>query len=77
MTKNFQQSLSPADVLNLLEVLNDDAVKTELVWTLGYLLASEANGSTSGEHVLTSELMKRIEVLAISNDEIDDQAKES
>jgi len=74
-TYNSHQLLSPGDVLALLEIVDDNAVKIELVWTLSYILASLSNDPRAEEHVLTVEIIKKINVLAINNVEISDEVK--
>ena len=63
-------------LLNLLVASKDNAIKTELVWTLGYMVAaSPASPSLLDKEKLIDELSNDTNTLILSNSEISDEPK--
>ena len=69
--------LNAQEILRLLAGVKDTATKTELVWTLGFVLRSNSSSiipSTANEEVL-AKLNDDIDIIIMSNSDISEESK--
>lgn len=78
--RNSRDTVNPANLWSLRELLDlvatliDIAIKTELVWTLGFMLAS-MSPSSSNEEILDNKLCNDINTVILSNSKIGEEPK--
>lgn len=75
-TMKLLDLLSPQVVLDLVATSTDGAIKTELVWTLGYILAGINTLPSTEKEIFVKEMSNDINTLIFNNCEISDESKE-